>query len=90
MKRKNHSPEQIVQALREADAKIATGSSIEQVCRELGISNGTYYKWRKDYGQMKLDQVRHLKSLEKENARLKKLVRLAWGDHRGQSLWPMP
>jgi putative transposase len=74
MKRKNHSPEQIVQALREADAKIAGGSPVEQVCRELGISGGTYYKWRKDYGKMKLDQVRRLKHLEKENGRLKKLV----------------
>jgi len=74
MRRKSHSPEQIVQALREADAKVAAGSSIEQVCRELGISDGTYYKWRKDYGKMKLDQVRRLKHLEKENGRLKRLV----------------
>jgi len=74
MKRRLHSPEQVVQKLRDADSKIASGATVEQVCKELGISDATYYKWRKQYGQMKLDQVRHLKSLEKENARLKKLV----------------
>ncbi len=90
MKRKLHTAEQIVGKLRQADAVVASGGTVEQVCKELGISDATYYNWRRQYGQMKLDQVRHLKSLEKENARLKKLVRLAWGDHRGQSLWPMP
>lgn len=74
MKRKFHTPEQIVKKLREADAAIASGSTIEQVCKQLGISDATYYNWRKQYGQMKLDQVKHLKTLQKENARLKKLV----------------
>jgi len=74
MKRKFHTPEQIVRKLREADATIASGSTIEQVCRQLQISDATYYNWRKQYGQMKLDQVKQLKSLQKENARLKKLV----------------
>ena len=74
MKRKFHTPEQIVKKLREADAAIASGSTIEQVCRQLQISDATYYNWRKQYGQMKLDQVKQLKSLQKENARLKKLV----------------
>jgi putative transposase len=74
MKRKFHKPEQIVKKLREADAAIASGSTVEQVCRELGISDATYYNWRKQYGQMKLDQVKQLKALQKENARLKKLV----------------
>ena len=60
--------------LREADAKIAAGSTIEQICKDLGISDGTYYKWRKQYGRMQLDQVKRLKELEKENSRLKKLV----------------
>lgn len=74
MKRKFHTPEQIVKKLREADATIASGSTIEQVCRKLEISDATYYNWRRQYGQMKLDHVKQLKNLQKENARLKKLV----------------
>ena len=74
MKKKTYSPEQIVKMLREADAKIASGSTVEQLCRELQISDGTYYKWRKLYGRMQLDQVKRLKELQKENTRLKKLV----------------
>ena len=74
MKRKFHTPEQIVKKLREADAAIALGSTVDQVCRQLQISDATYYNWRKQYGQMKLHQVKQLKSLQKENARLKKLV----------------
>jgi len=74
MKRKIHSPEQIIRMLREADAKIAAGSTIEQICKELGISDATYYTWRKNCGKMRLDQLRQLKQLQKENSRLKKLV----------------
>ncbi len=74
MKRKFHTPEQIVKKLREADAAIASGSTVEQVCRKLEISDATYYNWRKQYGKMKLGQVKQLKSLQKENVRLKKLV----------------
>jgi transposase-like protein len=74
MKKKSHTPEQIVRMLRDAEAKLATGQTVEQVCRELGIGEGTYYKWRKQYGRMQLDQVKRLKELEKENSRLKKLV----------------
>ena len=74
MKRKLHTPEQIVKKLRQADAAMASGGTVEQVCRQLQISDATYYNWRKQYGQMKLNQVKQLKSLQKENARLKKLV----------------
>jgi putative transposase len=74
MRRKFHTPEQIVSKLREADAAIASGSTVDQVCRQLQISDATYYHWRKQYGHMKLDQVKQLKSLQKENARLKQLV----------------
>ena len=74
MKRKYHTAEQIVSKLREADACLASGGTLEQVCKQLGISDATYYNWRRQYGQMKLDQVKHLKGLQKENARLKKLV----------------
>lgn len=69
--KKGHRPEQIVKMFREADAKIAAGSTVDQVCRELGISDATYYIWRKNHGKMKLKQ---LKKLQKENAILKKLV----------------
>lgn len=72
--KKTHNAEQIVRMLQDVDAKVTAGSTVEQVCRELGISNGTYYKWRRQYGRMKLDQVKRLKELEKENDRLKKLV----------------
>jgi transposase-like protein len=74
MKRKFHTPEQIIKKLREADAAIASGTTVEQVCRQLQISDATYYNWRRQYGQMKLDQVKQLKSLQKENSQLKKLV----------------
>jgi len=55
MKRRLHSPEQVVQKLRDADTKIASGATVEQVCKEMGISDATYYNWRRQYGQMKLD-----------------------------------
>jgi transposase-like protein len=74
MKRKYHTAEQIVNKLRQADAVIASGGTLEAACKQLGISDATYYNWRRQYGQMKLDQVKQLKSLQKENARLKKLV----------------
>lgn len=74
MKRKLHTEEQIVNKLRQADAVVASGGTIEQACKELGISDATYYKWRRQYGQMKLDQVKQLKALQRQNAQLKKLV----------------
>ncbi len=74
MKRRLHTAEQIVGKLREADAQLAAGRSVEQVCKQLGISDATYYNWRRQYGRMKLDQVKQLKAIQKENARLKKLV----------------
>jgi len=74
MKRKYHRPEQIVKLLREAEAKLAQGQTVDEVCRQLGISDATYYNWRKQYGQMKLNQVKQLKLVQKENAQLKKLV----------------
>ena len=74
MKRRLHTPEQIIKKLREADATIAQGGTVEQACRQLGISDATYYNWRKQYGQMKLDQVKQLKTLHRQNSQLKKLV----------------
>jgi transposase-like protein len=74
MKRKYRKPEQIIKLLRQAEAKSAQGQSIDDICRQLGISDATYYYWRKQYGNMKLDEVKRLKELQKENGRLKKLV----------------
>ena len=72
--KKRYSAEQIVTMLREADAKISHGSTVDHVCRELGISDATYYSWRKKYGRMKVGELKRLKELQKENAQLKKLV----------------
>ena len=74
MKRKYRKPEQIVKLLREAEAKLAHGQTVDEVCRQLGISDATYYNWRKQYGQMKLNQIKQLKAVQKENSQLKKLV----------------
>ena len=74
MKRKRHSPEQIIAKLREAEAKKAAGLDGEQICRQLAISPATYHKWRNQYGGLKVDQMKQLKQLQKENAQLKKLV----------------
>ena len=74
MKRIRHSPEQIIRKLREADAELAKGTGIPEVCKALGVSEQTYYRWRNQFGGLKADEVRRLKELEKENARLKALV----------------
>jgi transposase-like protein len=72
--KKRHSPEQIVRKLREAEAELAAGVSSPQVARKLGISEATFHRWRNQYGGMKADATKRLKELEKENARLKKIV----------------
>ena len=72
--KKRHTPEQIVRKLRQADEKLASGASVPEVARELGISEATFHRWRNQYGGMKADAMKRLKELEKENARLKKLV----------------
>lgn len=73
-KRQRHTPEQVIAKLREAEVKLAKGTAVGQVCKELGVTEPTYYRWRTEYGGMKLDQARRLKDLEKENARLKRLL----------------
>jgi putative transposase len=72
--KKRHSPEQIVRKLRQADAKLASGASVPEVARELGVSEATYHRWRNRYGRMNPGETKRLKEFEKENARLKKLV----------------
>jgi transposase-like protein len=66
--------EQIIGLLREIDVKISQGKNVGQICREIGISEQTYYRWRKEYGGMKTVQVKRLKDLERENSHLKKAV----------------
>jgi putative transposase len=74
MGKKRFSPEQIITMLREAEVLINQSNPVAEVCRKLGISEQTYYRWRKEYGGMRVDQARRLKELEQENSRLKKLV----------------
>ena len=74
MRRKRHSPEQIIRKLREAEAEVAGGASMETVCKKLEISEATYHRWRNEYSGMKGDEVKRLKELEKENGRLKRIV----------------
>ncbi len=74
MGRRRHTPEQIITALREAEVGLASGKTVAEVSREIGISEQTYYRWRQEYGGMKVDQARRLKELERENGRLKRAV----------------
>jgi len=74
MSRKRFTMEQIIGLLREMDVKISQGKNVGQICREIGISEQTYYRWRKEYGGMKTVQVKRLKDLERENSHLKKAV----------------
>ena len=74
MSKKRYTTEQIIGKLREAEVLQSKGESIESVCRHLGVTGQTYYRWRKEYGGIRLDQARRLKELERENSRLRKIV----------------
>ena len=74
MGKARHTAEQIISKLREAEVLQAKGMTLEEVLRQLGISDATYYKWRKEYGGLRLDQAKRLKELEQENSRLRKVV----------------
>ncbi len=74
MATKRHTAEQIISKLREAEVLLAKGVQMPQVCRKLGVTEQTYYRWRKEYGGVRTDQVKRLKELDKENVRLKKVV----------------
>ena len=74
MARKRYTAEQIIGHLRQAEIRISEGKTIAEAARELGVSEQTYYRWRKEYGGMEVNQVRRLKELEQENARLKRIV----------------
>lgn len=74
MGRKRFSVESIVRKLREAEVELSRGQTLSQVCKKLGVCEQTYYRWRKEYGGIRIDQAKRLKKLEVENTRLKKLV----------------
>jgi transposase-like protein len=74
MGRKRFQAEQVIPKLREAEVELSKGQTTAQVCKKLGICEQTYYRWRREYGGLRMDQAKRLKELERENARLKKLV----------------
>jgi transposase-like protein len=74
MPRKAHTPEQIIQKLRRAEIEISKGATVPEAARKIGVTEQTYYRWRNEYGGLRLDQAKRLKALETENARLKKMV----------------
>jgi putative transposase len=74
MRKKRHTAEQIIAKLREAEVALSQGEKVPVVCRKLGVTEQTYYRWRKEYGGLKVDQAKRLKELEKENTRLRKAV----------------
>ena len=74
MPRKKYTPEQIIFKLREAEVMLSQGASIIETCRSIGVTDGTYYRWRKEYGGLSVDKARKMKDIEMENTRLKKLV----------------
>jgi len=71
---KKHTPEQIVNVLRQVEVAVANGKTTPAACREGGITEQTYYRWRKEYGGLKVDQAKRLRELEQENSKLKRLV----------------
>ena len=74
MARNRHTSEQIISKLREAEVELAKGTAVGPACKKIGVTEQTYYRWRKEYGGLKVDQAKRLKELERENARLKKIV----------------
>lgn len=74
MPKKGHTAEQIIGLLRQAEVELAQGRRIGEICRGLGVSEASFYRWRAEYGGLKVDQARRLKDLERENARLKRAV----------------
>ena len=74
MVRKGYTSEQIINKLREVEILLSQGSTIGMASKKIGVTEQTYYRWRKEYGGMRIEQAKHLKELEKENTRLKKLV----------------
>ena len=74
MPRKRHTPEQIIAKLRQVEIEMSRGKSVAEAVKVIGVTDQTYYRWRKEYGGLRTDQARRLKELERENARLKRIV----------------
>ncbi len=74
MKKTRHTPEQIISKLREAEVLLAKGISVSQASKQIGVTEQTYYRWRKEYGGLKVEQAKRLKEVEKENGRLRRAV----------------
>ena len=74
MARKRHTAEQIIHKLREAEVALGQGKDVKMVCKQLEVTEQTYYRWRKEYGGLRMDQAKRLRELEKENTRLKRVV----------------
>lgn len=74
MQGKRQTPEQIIGKLREAEVELAKGATVPEACKKIGVTDQTYYRWRAEYGGLRLDQAKRMKALETENSRLKKLV----------------
>jgi transposase-like protein len=74
MPKKHYTPEQIIPLLRQIEVETANGKNVAEVCRGAGITDQTYYRWKKQYGGMRIDEAKRMKELEKENGRLRKLV----------------
>jgi transposase-like protein len=74
MVKKGYAPEQIINKLREAEIMFSQGANLSAILKKIGVSDATYYRWRKEYGGMRVEQAKHLKELEQENSRLKRLV----------------
>ena len=74
MSAKRHTPEQIINKLRQAEVEIANGATVAQAAKKISVTDHTYYRWRSEYGGMRVNQAKRLKQLEKENSQLKKLV----------------
>lgn len=74
MARKRYAPEQIIAKLREAEIHLSKGQTTAEVCKKIGVTENTYYRWRREYGGLRIDQAKRLKELERENVRLKRLV----------------
>ena len=74
MSRKRYTPEQIIRLLRQSEVLSSEGRTVPEICREMGVTANTYYRWRKEYGGMQVNQAKRLKELEKENSRLKRAI----------------
>jgi putative transposase len=74
MPRRRHTPEQIIRKLREVEVALAQGQTVSQACKSIGVTEQTFYRWRSEYGGLRMDQVKRLKQLERDNSRLRRAV----------------